>query len=100
MKKNKFRSKKSMSVSLALVAGFVPYVSHEYDLFTQYGGRVALRYAAKPFVPFDPDTGKFETNDLKYGLYPVAIGAAVHYVASKAGINRMIARAGIPFIRI
>jgi len=42
----------------------------------------------------------WEWQYMKYGLLPLALGAFVHKLASKAGINNMIARTGIPFIRI
>lgn len=37
---------------------------------------------------------------LQYGLYPVLAGFAVHWGANKLGINRMIGRMGIPYVRI
>jgi hypothetical protein len=37
---------------------------------------------------------------LKYGLYPLLIGFAGHYAAQKFGLNRMLARARVPLVRI
>ena len=94
-------SKRKFTLPLAIVAGMTPYIFHEYDLYHNKGGLgTMLQYASKPFVPIDPFTGKFDTCDLKWGLIPLSVGVGVHVVANKLGINRAIARAGIPFIRI
>jgi len=49
---------------------------------------------------FNPRTGQWKPGWMKEGLLPVAVGLLVHKVAGKLGANKMIARAGIPILRI
>jgi len=44
--------------------------------------------------------GSFNAEYLKLGLLPAVAGCLIHWGASKFGINRMIARAGVPILRI
>jgi len=44
--------------------------------------------------------GKFYPSALLRTYGPLAVGFAVHWAASKLGINRAIAKAGIPIVRI
>lgn len=99
-KTKRTHSKRKFTLPLAIVAGLTPYVWHEYDLYKSGGLGEALKYASKPFVPIDPFSGKFDTCDLKWGLIPMGVGIGVHMIANKLGLNRMLGRAGIPFIRI
>ena len=44
--------------------------------------------------------GKFELDQLIPTYGPIALGFAVHWMASKFGVNRMLGRAKVPIIRI
>lgn len=94
------RGKKKFTIPMAIVAGFVPLVWHEYSLFKSVGAAGAAMYASKAFIPWDWNTGKFDASDLKFGLYPVTAGIVVHKVANKLGLNRALAQANIPWFRI
>ncbi|GAH98844.1 unnamed protein product [marine sediment metagenome] len=45
-------------------------------------------------------TKTFTTEYMKHGLYPFLGGALLHKAANRLGVNRAIARSGIPWIRI
>jgi hypothetical protein len=44
--------------------------------------------------------GLWEPKHLASGLFPLLGGIAVHKLASKMGVNRAIAQAGIPILRV
>lgn len=47
-----------------------------------------------------PGNPSFMFERLKYGLLPIMAGMVAHKVAGKLGINKAMASAGIPIIRI
>lgn len=99
-KKTKFRKngKKKITVPMAIVAGMAPGVWRvwakrgSFSSITNEAGRVYLGY--------DSWTGQFSFDQTKFGLLPAAAGFLVHYLANKLGINRAIARTGVPFLRL
>lgn len=42
----------------------------------------------------------FEWEYMKYGLLPLGLGLIAHKLAGKLGLNRAIASAGVPIVRI
>jgi len=91
------------TISVAILAGLaspvVRTVSHgmEHGITGPEG---AVDELTRTMTGFSPYTGKFEGWRMKYGLLPVVAGVMVHKIAGMLGLNRAIARAGIPLIRI
>lgn len=105
-KKSKNHRKAKMTLPLGVVAGFVPLTYTTYKHF-QWNGMGGEEGAADVFVRsltgFSPNTAYgrvWEFKRMMWGLIPILGGLAVHKVAGALGVNRAIARAGIPFIRI
>jgi hypothetical protein len=46
------------------------------------------------------ETLKWMPEYLMQGVGPIVVGVFVHKLASKLGINRGLARAGVPFLRV
>jgi hypothetical protein len=95
-----------MTLPLAVVAGFVPLAYTTYKHF-QWSGMGGEEGAADVFVRsltgFSPNKAygrTWEFKRLNWGLMPILAGMLVHKIAGRVGINRAIAGAGIPFIRI
>jgi hypothetical protein len=94
-----------MTLPLAVLAGFTPLAYSVYkgavSTDPNYGGlKGALREGAQQFG-IDPMVGgSINFSQTLRGLSPIIGGILVHKLASKFGINRAIARAGIPFVRI
>ena len=61
---------------------------------------LALTRLTVDYTGYDPKENVWEVKYLKYGTLPLVLGAIVHGLASKMGINRAIARSGLPWIRI
>ncbi len=93
-----FRRAKKMTIPMAVVGGFVPTAlgvwSRRSDA-TEIGN-----FLQRGWTGIEPGTGKFNMANLRLGAFPVLAGFLVHMIAGKLGVNRAIARAGIPLIRI
>jgi len=97
-KKKKFHKKKAFTLPLAAVAGFAPLAVN--TLNTPGGLEPKAWMMTQALTGFDTRSQKFWWPNLYKGTIPIMAGLAVHKLASMVGINRMLASAGIPIIRI
>jgi len=101
MAKKKHRRKPQATLPLAVVAGFIPpariILAESQGGRGIEGGAVA---ASRIFLGFDSNTGIWDFRQLQFGFGPILMGFAIHRVAAMVGINRALASARIPFIRI
>lgn len=100
-KKNGRRRKNGFTIPVALVAPLIWPIQKAYHIYTETGSfESGIR---NYFAYYTGWTGNpassWEPSYLKYGLAPLAMGFVAHKVAQKAGINRMLASAGVPFFR-
>ena len=93
----KSNHKKSITIPLAVVAGFVPEAVGVWN--RRNSPAEAGNFMAASLTGYMPGYG-FTTVHLKNGAFPILAGFATHWVASQFGINRMLGRMGVPFIRI
>lgn len=99
--KSKRRHKAAFTIPTAIVAGFAPLAYHAYYGYRSGRGiEGVLHYAAADFGIDTDDNGKFHLEWLMRGISPIIVGMLVHKVANGLGINRMLSRAGVPFIRV
>jgi len=101
MAKKKHRRKPQMTMPLAVVAGFVPpgriiWAESQGGRGIE-GGAIA---AGRIFLGYDSTTARWDFNQLQYGFGPILMGFGIHKVAQMVGINRALAAARIPFIRV
>jgi len=100
-KKKKTRKRPPMTMPLAIVAGFVPpgrIIWAESGRGQSFeGGAVA---ASRIFLGYNSITGRWDFKQLQYGFGPILMGFGIHRLAQMVGINRALAAARIPFIRI
>ncbi len=109
----KVMHKQKMTIPLAIVAGAVPGVMDvvrnggangwgtdgaDSGVTTLLGDFFGIQTPAAAAAYTDGKS--WSTWRLKYGLYPLLAGFALHYGANKLGINRMLARNKVPLIRI
>lgn len=94
------RSRKSSTVSMSLLAGIVAGMYAPATYLAHGDLKNTMRFVSRNYTGYDPMEGNWHIYDIRKGLVPLMIGAAVHKVAGKVGINRAIGRSGIPFIRI
>jgi len=100
-KKKGKRKRSQMTMPLAVVAGFVPPAriiwAESRGTRGLEGGAVA---ASRIFLGYDSNTARWDFNQLQYGFGPILVGFGIHKVAQMVGINRALAAARVPFIRI
>ena len=98
-------SSRSMTVSIAVLAGLASpigrTVSHAMTngITGEEGAIAEISRIMTGFNPYSSTVG-WQPWRMKYGLLPVVAGIAVHKLASILGINKAIARSGIPLLRI
>lgn len=88
-----------MTIPLAVVAGFLPGA---WRLWEKRGSLNALgNEAGRIYLGYDSWTGQFGWSQMKFGTLPIIAGAVMHrLVGGTLGVNKMLSRAGVPFIRI
>jgi hypothetical protein len=94
------RRTKKMTLPLAVIAGLAPGIATTAVTVKNSGWQMGTRILGMSYTGFDYQTGQFSLNSMKTGLLPLAVGTIVHKAAGMLGINRAIAAAGIPLIRI
>lgn len=98
------RSKAKMTVSLALLAGLAPTAAFAIEGFriggTEGGIVEAMHRITMRLTGYEWKGGGFSSAQLMMGWTPLLMGGLAHMAANRLGINRMMSRAGIPFIRI
>jgi len=101
-KKKVHRRKKQVTIPLAVVAGFMPATFRLSSDLTEVGTvKSFARVASRIFTGFDPGVpGKWEFRPMMQGTVPVLFGFLASRVATMVGVNRVIGRMGIPFLRI
>jgi hypothetical protein len=94
------RRHKGFTLPLAVVGGFAPLAINAMQDYKVGGVAHVGRGLSVRLTGYRVDTGKFEPNFLMQGLFPILGGIIVHKIAGRLGVNRALAGAGIPFIRI
>jgi hypothetical protein len=98
--KAKHRRQAKARIPLAVLAGFVPTVAYCIEGARESSvpwSEVSHRLT-KRMTGYDRTTGKWNFADLAQGWGPVVAGLVVHKLANRFGLNRMIARSGIPLV--
>lgn len=96
----KRRRKAGTTISMSMAAGIIAGLYTPGSYLLQGDARNSMRFLSRNYTGYDPMEGRFYVNDIKKGLVPLAVGAVVHKIAGKVGINRALGRAGLPFIRV
>lgn len=100
-RKRKIR-KKRFTIPLAPVLGLAAGLAEPIQ--KAMGGDVqgAINVATHHYTGYSVERGQFEIDGLKHGIVPLIIGLLVHKFVGGAPLNanRMLARAGVPVVRI
>lgn len=97
-KKQKSRKSPGMTIPMAVVFGTAPGVV----AIAQNSGPITekAKTAVQVYGGYDLWANKWTWDGFKRGGLPFLGGLMVHGLASKAGINRFLGRARIPFVRV
>lgn len=95
-----------VTVPLAILLGMTPMVASAIDGF-QVGGfsaqglRIAANNVSQRLIGWDAVGRQFTPGMLKEGLFPLVGGVLAHkLLGGGLGINRFLARSGLPMVRI
>jgi len=88
----------SSKLSLAMMGGTAVGLVNAYkvgsyaaaDSPNQYFQRLLLFYTG--FAPWNPPGAKWQFQETRFGLAPLAAGVIIHWVANATGLNRGLAR--------
>lgn len=94
--------KPKFTLPVAALAGFAPLVKGAYDGYQSGGFNGALAEVSVATTGYNPIYHNWNlTWALKRGWLPIIAGIAVHkFVGGRLGVNKMLARAGVPIIRL
>ena len=99
-RKKRVSHKRKPKIPVAVVAGMLPLLATAASDF-QAGGLRGLQNTVTAVVPYSPANRRFTTARLHLGLYPMIAGFLVHrFIGGGLGVNRALASAGVPFIRL
>ena len=99
-KQKRHHKKPGITIPLAVVAGFLPIGLDVGQQIKNGDWNEAGNVMVHNLLGINRWNNKWDTQGFSHGLYPIAAGFGVHWLASKLGVNRAIAKAHIPFIRI
>jgi hypothetical protein len=91
---------RSFTVPLATVAGLVAGLSSTIQRAQTQDFGATAREFGRVMTGFDSQDGSWDFGRLKFGLLPILVGVSISMLASKFGLNRRIARTGLPVIRV
>jgi len=102
--KSKGRKRNSFTIPLGIIAGLGPTAAFAYQGFKIPGDQGGIVEAAHRvtmrLTGYEWKGNVWNMNDLLAGWGPLLLGAIAHKAANRFGINRMIAAAGIPVLRV
>lgn len=96
----KKRRKNQFTIPVAVVLGMAPVI-YRYSEGVKVGGfHHGLKEVIASLTGFDYWAGQWRLDNMKGGAFPLFAAFGVHMLATKFGINRVLAQSRIPIIRI
>jgi hypothetical protein len=89
-----------MTVPIAPIAGILGAPGVGYAINAAIAGNYTEVMKNLQSLAGINGNGQFDFNLLKINMTPIVAGMLVHKVASKIGINRTLAAAKVPFLRV
>lgn len=99
-KKKRTRRNSGPQFPLAIVAGLVPGLATVTNAFQSGGFQEASRQMGIAYLGYDSAIGRWSIDGMWQGSIPLVLGLVVHRLAGTLGINRQLASARVPFVRI
>lgn len=98
--KAKHHKRPGMTLPVAVLAGFAPLglaalEGYRYNGFSGVGKRVTLGLTG-----YNTEDRHWYLTEMGKVLGPIVAGVVVHKLAGRLGINRALAGAGVPFLRV
>lgn len=98
-KVKRHHTKAKMTFPIAIIAGLATPVIHSMSTQKTWDSR--MKQFTMDMTGYNAWAHKWNPSALKFGLLPVIAGVLIHkLVGSTLGLNGILSRAGVPFIRI
>lgn len=95
------RHSRAPTLPLAAMAGFVPAATYAYLDYKAGGPQLMASGLCARLTGFNPADNRFHTELLWQGIIPIGLGILAHkYIGNKLGVNRALANAGVPLLRL
>lgn len=95
------RKRAGFTLPLAVIAGMAPIALHTMNGYKSGGISGALNDLSAYTTGYVPADNQWKPAHLVEGMGPVLLGLAVHkFIGGKMGLNRMLANAGVPLVRL
>jgi len=95
------RRRSGFTLPLGLIAGLAPGVTRTLAFAQAQGPQAAANEALAIYSGYDAQSGSFSVANMSQGLMPLLVGWALHrFVGSGLGINRALAAARVPVVRL
>lgn len=95
------RRRSQMTIPVAAIMGFAPLAYDAYDGFKRGGLPGVMQHSVRDLTGYDTGDGKWKAEFLMRGMGPILLGLVVHkFVGGRLGLNRTLAAAGVPLLRI
>ena len=90
-----------MTIPIAPIAGIIATPAIQQAIPSLLAGQYTQGMAQLGYIVGIVDSsGKFDFNLMKKNVMPMIAGVLVHKLASMAGINRLLAKAKVPYLRV
>lgn len=94
------RRKKGFTIPIAVLGGFIPLLGGSYDAYRAHGAAGFRIDFVRRLTGYDTHLNQWHHESMWGGTFPIAIGLLIHKVASRLGVNRALASAGVPIVRL
>lgn len=95
------RRSSEFTLPVAQLAGFLPLAYDAYNGYKLGGFPGLMQHTVRDVTGWDTGTSTWRPVFILRGLGPIVAGHLIHkYVGGKLGINRALARANVPFVRL
>lgn len=100
-KRRHHRSGGGFTLPIAVLAGFMPMTSYTLRAYGNGGFNAAGDAIIESLTGYSPAVRQFHPDKLVMGTGSIVAGLLVHrIVGGKLGVNRALASAGVPLLRI
>jgi hypothetical protein len=90
-----------MTIPLAVLAGFLPLAGVTMTSLKQGGPELAGYNLVSNLTGYDIPTKTWNWQYMQKGTIPIVAGILAHkLIGQKLGVNRILARAGVPLFRL
>jgi len=95
------RKAKGFTIPVAAVAGFMPLLGVAHTSFKQGGVELVGHNLVSNLTGYDVPTKTWSFDYMQKGTIPIVAGLLAHkFIGGKLGVNRMLANAGVPLLRV